>query len=148
MSLVTPLVSYDTIKINGVDISLSSKCRASFIAPYNKINIEMTPTNCSLSYFEVRVTGSEESYDIGVGANAYWTTNIAANLTHTFTIEINSTNFSLGDRDYRISLYAKSALDGSWDVTYLFFTVDGEEFILADDSSFNVLTTRDIPSTN
>lgn len=148
MSLVTPLVSYDTIKINGVDISLSSKCRASFIAPYNKINIEMTPTNCSLSYFEVRVTGSEESYDIGVGANAYWTTNIAANLTHTFTIEINSTNFSLGDRDYRISLYAKSALDDSWDVTYLFFTVDGEEFILADDSSFNVLTTKDIPSTN
>lgn len=148
MSLVTPLVSYDTIKINGVDISLSSKCRASFIAPYNKINIEMTPTNCSLSYFEVRVTGSEESYDIGVGANAYWTTNIAANLTHTFTIEINSTNFSLGDRDYRISLYAKSALDDSWDVTYLFFTVDGEEFILADDSSFNVLTTKDIPSMN
>jgi hypothetical protein len=146
MSLVTPLVSYDAIKINGVDISLSSKCRASFIAPYNKINIEMTPTNCSLSYFEVRVTESEESYDIGVGANAYWTTNIAANSTHTFTIEINSTNFSLGDGDYRISLYAKSALDDSWDVTYLFFTVGGEEFTLADGSSFEVLTQRAVPS--
>ncbi len=145
MSLITPLVSYDTIRINGKDISLSSSCRASFIAPYNKINIEMAPTNCSLSYFEVRVTGLDAEYDIGVGAKAYWTTNIAANAKHTFTIDINSENFTLGDGAYRISLYARSALDGSWDVTYLFFTVSGEQFILADGLEFGVITTKEAP---
>lgn len=146
MSLVTPLVSYDAIKINNKDITLSSNCRASFIAPYNRIIIDMTPTNCSLSYFEVRVTGLEDTYDIGIGARAFCTTNIAANAKYTFNIDINAENFALGDGSYRISLYAKSALDDSWDVTYLFFTVGGEEFILADGSNLEVLTTQNTPS--
>ena len=145
MSLVTPLVSYDSIKIHNVDVLLSSTGRVSFQSPYNKINVKMTPTNCSLSYFEVRVTGSEEEYDIGKGVKAYWTTNIAANASHEFTIDVNSSNFMLGDGTYRISLYAKSALDDSWDVTYLFFTVSGEQFILADGNAFGVLTTKDAP---
>lgn len=146
MSLVTPLVNYESIKIHNTDILLSSECRASFTSPYNKISITMTPTNCSLSFYEVRVTGSEEEYDIGKGSRAYWSTNIAANVSYTFTIDIAPENFTLGDGTYRISLYAKSALDDSWDVTYLFFTVGGEEFTLADGSSFEVLTQRAIPS--
>ena len=146
MSLITPLVSYESIKIHNTEILLSTTCRASFNSPYNKINIKMTPTNCSLSYYEARVTGSEDPYDIGVGTLAYWSSNIAANASHSFTIDINAKNFSLGDGKYRISLYARSALDDSWDVTYLFFTVSGEEFTLADGSSFEVLTTKDVPS--
>lgn len=148
MSLVTPLVSYDSIKIHDTDILLSSECRASFTSPYNKISITMTPTNCSLSFYEVRVTGLEEEYDIGVGTQAYWNTNIAANTPLQFAIDINAKTFTLGDGTYRISLYARSALDNSWDVTYLFFTIGGEEFTLADGSSFEVLTTRTNPNTN
>ena len=147
MSLVTPLVAYESIKIHNRDILLSSEARASFRSPYNQISIKMTPTNCSLSYYEVRVTEAESEYDIGKGTQAYWTTNIAANSSHSFIININTETFTAGDGTYRIGLYARSALDDSWDVTYLFFTVSGEEFILADGSSFDVLTTRDVPST-
>lgn len=113
MRLNMPIVKYDSIKINDIDVTLSSTCKASFSPPYNKINIQMTPTNCSLSYYEVRVTGSEDLYDIGVGKLAYYGTNIPANKKYSYTIDINSTNFSLGDITYRIGLYARSAVDDS-----------------------------------
>ena len=71
MSLTTPLVNYDSIKINGIDVALSSTGRVSFTDPYNKIDIKFTPTNCSLSYFEVRITEEEDLFDIEVGELAY-----------------------------------------------------------------------------
>ena len=69
--LETPLVRYDSIKINNIDVALSSEGRASFTAPYNRIDIKFTPTNCSLSYYEVRITEEEDECDIGVGNLAY-----------------------------------------------------------------------------
>lgn len=71
MLLESPLVTYK-ISINGNSIELNtSSCRASFSPPYNKIDVSMTPTNCSLRYQEVRVTRAEDPYDIEVGSLAY-----------------------------------------------------------------------------
>jgi hypothetical protein len=63
-------------------------------------------------------------------------------MSHSFSIEVNETNFNQGIGTYRIGLYARNALDNSWDVTYLFFALGSEQFILADGSTFEVLTTR------
>lgn len=145
MGLVTPLVTYNSISINGKSVALSNSCKASFEAPYNKININLTPTNCSLSQYEVRVTQADANYDIGVGQLAYWDTNIENNKAYTFQIDINATNFIYGDGTYRISLYARSSVDGSWDMAYLFFVVEGQ-FTLDDGSALAVLTTREAPS--
>lgn len=140
MEHATPLVDYLSIKIANTDILLSSTCRASFKPPYNEIEVQLKPTTASLSYYEVRVTKADEVADIGVGKLAYWDANISANEIKNFSIEINNTNFSYGDTTYRISFYAKSAVDGSWDVSYLYFTFDDMQFMLSDGSEFAVLT--------
>lgn len=54
--LETPLVRYDSIKIGTIDVALSSEGRVSFNAPYNRVDVRFTPTNCSLSNYEVRIT--------------------------------------------------------------------------------------------
>ena len=148
MEHATPIVDYLSIKIANTDILLSSVCKASFKPPYNKIDVQIKPTTTSLSYYEVRVTQADEVADIGVGALAYWDANIRADEVKTFSINIDTTNFSYGDTTYRISFYAKSAIDGSWDVSYLYFTVEDLQFTLSDGSGFAVLTTRDIPTDN
>jgi hypothetical protein len=61
---------------------------------------------------------------------------------------VNSTNFAHGNTTYRVGMYARSASDGSWDVSYLFFTVGNGQFTLSDGSGFAVLTTRDTPNHN
>lgn len=72
MPLNAPFVEYNSISINGNEIAMeSTTCRASYNSPFNKINVTFTPTNCSLSYYEVRVTRVDEPYDIQTGALAY-----------------------------------------------------------------------------
>lgn len=144
MALVTPLVTYNSIKIGQADVSLSQRVRASFNAPHNRIDVTMTPTNCSLSYYEVRITAVDADYDIGVGKLAYSDVNVMANAAYSFSIDVNSTNFTLGDATYRIGLYARSAIDGSWDVTYLLFTTDGYQFETSSNERVEVLTTANI----
>lgn len=146
MEHITPNVEYLSIKIADRDVLLSSCCHASYESPYNKIDVQIQPTNASLSYYEVRVTKADEAFDIGVGTLAYWDANIAANQIKTFSIDINKDNFPEGNITYRISFYAKSAIDGSWDVSYLFFSSDGLQFVLSDGRSFAVLTDRDAPT--
>lgn len=151
MALITPLISYDSIKVADVDILLSSLTRVSFNSPYNRIDIKFTPRNGSIEYYEVRITREADTWDIGTGTLVYWDTNIAGNAQQSFSINVNSTNFSSGDGVYRVGLYAKSASDGSWDVSYLFFTIGAngyEQFTLSDGSGFAVLTTRDAPNNN
>ena len=145
MELTTPNVEYISVSIAGKNILLASSCRASFKPPFNKIDVKIQPTNTSLSYYEVRITKADEDWDIGVGKLAYWEANVNSNVPHQYSIDINSTNFAKGDGAYRISFYAKSALDGSWDVSYLFFTLDQTYFTLSDGSTFEVLTTRSTP---
>lgn len=146
MEHATPMVDYLSIKIANTDILLSSTCRASFKPPYNKIEVQLKPTTASLSYYEVRVTQADEVADIGVGKLAYWDANISANEIKIFSIDINDTNFSHGDTTYRLSFYAKNAVDGSWDVSYLYFTFDDIQFTLSDGCEFAVLTDRDVPT--
>jgi hypothetical protein len=148
MELSTPNVEYTALKIAGKDILLSSSCRASFKSPFNRIDVTLKPKNASISYYEVRITSADDVADIGVGTLASWSANIPANTEYQFSIDINETNFTHGDGAYRISFYAKSALDGSWDVSYLFFTIDQSYFTLSDGSIFAVLTDRDAPSVN
>lgn len=147
MRFNTPLIEYTSIKIHDKEVELDGAARVSFSSPYNQIDITFQPTNTSLSYYEVRVTEDGEPYDIGVGNCAYVATSIPLNAAHKFSISVNSTTFDKGDCVYRISLYAKSALDGSWDIAYLFITLDGYSFQLSDGSLFGVVTDRDIPST-
>ena len=148
MELNTPNVEYISLKIASKDILLSSSCRASFKPPFNKIDVALRPKNSSISYYEVRITRADEDADIGVGTLASWSANIPANEEYQFSIDINKTNFTHGDGAYRISFYAKSAIDGSWDVSYLFFTLDQTYFTLSDGSIFAVLTDRDAPERN
>ena len=148
MELNTPNVEYISLKIAGKDILLSSSCRASFKSPFNRIDVKLKPKNASISYYEVRITKADEVADIGVGTLASWSANIPANSEYQYSIDINKTNFAHGDGAYRISFYAKSAVDGSWDVSYLFFTLDQTYFTLSDGSIFAVLTDEDVPSGN
>ena len=148
MELNTPNIEYISIKIAGKDILLSSACRASFKSPFNKLDLTIKPKDTSISYYEVRITKADEVADIGVGTLASWSSNLPANTEYQFSIDINSKNFAYGDDAYRLSFYAKSALDGSWDVSYLFFTLDQTYFTLADDSVFAVLTDRAVPVEN
>lgn len=153
MLLESPLVNYNSISINGNQIALgTSYCRVSFEPPHNKIDVSITPTNCSLRYYEVRVTRAEDPYDIEVGSLAYWNTNIALNKTLSFSIPVTPEIFQLkeGEKvaEFRISFYAKSSEDGSWDVTYLVFTLDNYYLTLSDGSAFEVLTTKEAPKVN
>ena len=141
----TPNITYKSIKINNTDISLSSTTKVSFISPFNKINITIRPTTCSISYYEVRVTKDTEDYDIGVGNCAYFTGSLSVDQDYSFSININNTLFNKGDGKYRISLYGKSSLDGSWDVTYLLFTVDNEQVIDSNNNGIEMLTIQDAP---
>lgn len=147
MKFETPLVRYDSIKLDGKEVELDGNYKVSFSSPYNKIDITLSPINTSLSYYEVRVTLDGEPYDIEVGNRAYATTNLPQNRSHNFSIDITPELFDRGDGIYRISLYAKSATDGSWDITYLFFTLDGY-LQLADGLTFSVVTTKDAPSSS
>lgn len=155
--LETPLVRYDSIKINTNNVALSSEGRVSFNAPYNRIDIKFTPLNCSLSYYEVRVTRDDSltPYDIGVGNLAYWTSNVQLNKQHSFSIPVtkdagdHSSLFPDENVKYRISMYAKSAVDGSWDVAYIFFVAGSgtdEQFVPASSSGLEVITTRTEPT--
>ena len=146
MELTTPNVEYSSLSIAGKEILLSSSCRASFKPPFNRIDVTIKPKNTSLSYYEVRITKADEDWDIGVGKLAYWEANVSSNIAHQYSIDINSVNFAHGDGAYRISFYAKSATDGSWDVSYLFFTLDQTYFTLSDGSIFSVLTDEEAPT--
>jgi hypothetical protein len=148
MELNTPNIEYISLKIAGKDILLSSSCRASFKSPFNKIDVRLKPKNTAVSYYEVRVTKADEESDIGVGTLVSWSANLPVNEDYQFSIDINEKNFKYSDGAYRISFYAKSATDGSWDVSYLFFTLDQVYFTLSDGNVFEVLTDRDSPTEN
>lgn len=154
MSLNTTLVEYKSIKIEDQELLLEDGTineggRISFNSPFNTIKITMQPTSSSLSYFEIRITNAADSYDIGVGVRpaGCYSYNVSANKEHTFVIDVNETNFIHGNGEYRLSLYAKSALDGKWDVIYLVFALDGY-IQLSDGSILGVLTDRDAPLTD
>ena len=108
----TPVVDYKSIKINGVDIGLSTKARASFVSPYNKIYLAYS-ADISLSKFLVRVTGEDDDYDIDLGNKVVYRTNLSAATEYSDSIDVNATNFSKGDGVYRVGLYAQSMLDHS-----------------------------------
>ena len=67
MLLQTRLLDYKDPIINGVSIQENNSCKVSYTSPFNKIDIEGTPIEGSLGRYEVRVTGIDDPYDIGVG---------------------------------------------------------------------------------
>jgi hypothetical protein len=147
MSYTTPDVSYSikvaNLKFNTVgDIAVGAACRVSYNC---KIIITLIPNNCGLDQFDVRATTSDASWDIDQGNLLSRSTNLSQSVAHSCEFYITKENFpSAGE--YRIGLYARNALDGSWDVTYLFITLDGCSFQLSDGSMFGTLTDRNIPS--
>lgn len=153
-----PIVTYSSIKlgnkISGTDILLqntssevSSHTKVSFQPPYNKIYVTFS-SNISLSYYEVRVTAAIANWDIGVGTCPWYRTNIASNTATEFEIDINSTYFNNNDGLYRVSFYAQSSIDGSWDVAYLIVGDDGFDFKPSDYDGFGITTIRDYPQQN
>ena len=143
-----PNVTYSSIKLiytsdveHTVDMSLSSTYRASFAG---NARIEITyKSNISLSKFLVRVTPDElytiDEYDIDKGKLAYWDSNVTGNKEHTFQFPINPDYFVKGAATYRISLYAQSSIDYSWDVTYLFITSNNLLFVPKNSDALEVL---------
>lgn len=136
-------LTYVSDTTHTIDVGLSGTCRAT-IGTHNYFTISFIP-NVSLTYYEVRITKASDDYDIGVGTRAYSAENLPANKAHTFNIALNADNFSAGATSYRISLYAKNQRDYSWDVSYLFFTTDGLQFIVQTDEAFESLTAVDKP---
>lgn len=144
-------LTYVSGAVNKLEVGNLGRCSATLSTPgrSNYFTIKFKPT-ISLSYYEVRITPDAthgiDDYDIGVGKLAYVQANIEANKTHTFRIDINQANFSQGGKSYRIAMYARNSLDNSWDVSYLFFSSDGLQFIAKTDEPFESLTDR-IPPT-
>ena len=125
--VTAPIMEYN-ISINNQSITVNSEnpIRASFNPPFNIISGTYKSTNISLSRFEIRITAADADFDIDLGTRPYYATaNISANSVHEFSFEINEENFNLGNITYRISLYARSALDGTWDVTNVLFDLNG-----------------------
>ena len=106
---------------------IGTEVHCSYISGYNTVVVEFQ-SDISLNYYEVRVTKEFEEYDIGIGACPYRNTNgFAANTKHTFTIPV-TPEFFPESGTYRVSLYAREALENTWDVTYLFITANYEIF--------------------
>lgn len=103
--------------------AIESEVRCSYISGNNTIKVRFQ-SDISLNYYEVRVTKVTEEYDIGLGTCPYRNTDgFAANTEHTFIIPVTPEYFpEMGT--YRVSLYAREALENTWDVTYLFITAD------------------------
>ena len=113
--VTAPIMEYE-LSINGQNIIVNNTepIRASFNPPYNRISGTYKSTNISLSRFEIRITAADDDFDIDLGTRPYYVAaNISANSVHEFSFEINEENFNLGNINYRISLYARSALDGT-----------------------------------
>ena len=160
MLLQTRLLDYKDPIINGVSIQENNSCKVSYTSPFNKIDIEGTPIEGSLGRYEVRVTGIDDPYDIGVGIipkcrynnikqAAYWAS-LPGNKAHSFSILVEPETFVLEadqtSKTFRLSFYARSAIDGSWDMTYFLFTVDGLSLGVEtgdEDTFIKVLTKRD-----
>jgi hypothetical protein len=148
MGYTLPNVSYNisvtNLKFNTTEaVTVGSMCKVSY---NHKIILNLIPNNCGLDQFDIRVTDSDDPWDIDQGKLLNRATNLRQGISHECEFSINPETFpTVGE--YRIGLYARSALDDSWDVTYLFFTLTEqsgtEQFILADNTPFEVITTRD-----
>lgn len=91
---------------------LNGSYKASYNAGHNTLKITFTvKEGQSLSIYQARITKEGEAYDVDLGVQAAYLTNLAGGSTHTISIAVNSTNFSKGDGAYRISLYAQRSLD-------------------------------------
>jgi hypothetical protein len=146
MSYIVPDVSYNikvaNLKFNTVgDIAIGTTCRVSYNC---KIIITLTPKNCGLDQFDIRATASADPWDLDRGILLSRRTNLQQSISYSCEFLINKENFPDAG-EYRIGLYARNALDGSWDVTYLFVTLNDGYFQLAD-GILGVVTNRDIPS--
>lgn len=132
----SPSIIYSNIKLNNQNISLGGNIKASFSAPYNRIDITFKSTNVSLNKFKVAVTSAADTnYGVDIGQQIILATNIAYNTNTTVQLPINSTLFNKGNIQYRILLCAQSAVDDSWDLTEMFMCLGGSTFATADDPS-------------
>jgi hypothetical protein len=153
MLFETSLVSYDSIKINNEEITLDGNYRVSFSPPYNKVDINFSLLESSLSYYEVRVTGEDDPYGVGEGILALNPNeeplalfSLALNKSHAISISVCPKVFNKGDGVYRVGLYAKSAVDGIWDITYFLFTLSDGYVYTSDGELIGVCTTQESPS--
>jgi len=145
-----PQVDYKALTVNGVNYLTSNAVKVSFVPPYNTVSITFRP-NVLLNRYIVNATYGDAAYDIDVGkrlvaAPGGSITSIPSTQDTTVSFEVNSTNFDQGDGLYRISLYAQSAVDYSWDVSYILLTVSNDTFVPSDGGTFEVLTTKIINS--
>lgn len=147
MTYTMPQVTYNISTVNlkfnkTTELTVNS---AGGVSYYYKIIINLIPENCNLGQFDARVTSSDVSWDIDQGKLLCRATNLKQGVQHSCEFFINPENFP-APGEYRIGLYAQNELNGAWDVTYLFVTLTEqsgtEQFILADNTPFEVLTTR------
>ena len=141
-----PELTYKALTVNGTNYISSNSLKVSFTPPYNKVFITFRP-NVLLNRFIVNATFENEPYDIDVGkrlvaAPGGSVTSISENKDTTVSFTVDAENFSKGDGLYRIGMYAQSALDYSWDVSYILLTVTGDVFLPSDATSFDGLTTK------
>lgn len=144
-----PVLTYNSIVVNGSTISLSDNVKASYNAGHNVVNIKFkTDTLRSLSCYKILATTATETYGPFLGrtvpinyngTTAPAITNIPANTTISCSFTIDQTSFPYGNTEYRVGLYAQNAVDGCWDATYLLADKDGKLLIDNDNKQLEVL---------
>ena len=135
-----------------IPLSVGGTVHRSFSEHFNSIHITFN-SNISLNKYEVRATEipadkdplvQKQSYGVGEGTllfNEYGS--IQAGVDFTFTISINGKVFD-PTKSYRIGLYARSALDNTWDATELFMTTSGLFLVKPDGTWFETLAQDNI----
>lgn len=110
--------------------------KISFASGYNSVKVVFRCLNCSLTRAMLTVQkGAKEDvcpYDCGPTSSkseevATIVGSIAANTTQTLEFEASNRTFTEGDGVYTLSIYAKSAVDGSWNEYDILLSAVGTE---------------------
>ena len=147
-----PEMSY-TIKFNGKNISLGESVRASFKDGFNTVSGTATSTNVSLNWFEIRVTEADEDWGIDKGNRLFITVgSIEANTAYNWNFTITPDKFNMGNstnKAFRIAFYSRSALDGTWNITYTLLDLQSLSLIDSNGVSLEVPTQEEpLPNIN
>ena len=130
---IVPTLTFSFV-LNGIAVNLQGNTpqeigKISYVSGYDQLLIRYT-SDMSLQYIEARITADGTDYGIGIGTLVdYSSGSISANTQHTLTLNSSSTIFTSGDGVYRLSIYAKNSIDGTWNQTHFFITASDEVFM-------------------
>ena len=133
-AIVTPSLPWLSFKPLLIGEPYEEKPRYISFAPgFNKIKVTFR-SNMSLNYIDARITRLEDLRGVNVGQlGDQIVGSLAANTFYDLVINVNRETFIYGGGAYVLSIYAKSATDGTWSETLFLLTVGEEQVVTVDD---------------